>query len=137
MVMSPAEQDSHICVELALYGSIARYGGGRHMSQASVRLPPGSTLRDLFTHLGLPAEERGYVFRNAVLCDMPGLDVAGQELLEEGDHVGIFSADRAWPYQYRQGARMSPALAEAIETRGDLRHSYRDGGGKQDPPGAA
>jgi hypothetical protein len=115
-------------IDVALYGAIARYAGGRHMRQCTVTLPPGSTLQDLFERLALPAGERGYVFRNAVLCDMPGLNVAGQERLAEGDHVGIFSADRAWPYQYRQGTKVSEALAAALAKRGELRHSYREGG---------
>lgn len=118
-------QNSHIHVDLALYGSIAHYAGGRHISRADVTLPPGSTLRDLFSRFQIPPAERGYVFRNAVLHDMPGLNVAGSERLEDGDHVGIFAADRAWPYQYRQGAKLSEALARELQERGDMRHSYR------------
>lgn len=116
---------SCIYVDLALYGSVARYRGGRHISQGAVSLPPGSTLADLFAEVGIPAKERGFVFRNAVLHDMPGLNVAGKELLQDGDHVGIFAADRTWPFQYRQGARVSAALGEALRERGDMRHTYR------------
>lgn len=116
---------SCIHVDLALYGSVARYRGGRHISQDTVLLRPGSTFADLFTTLGIPATERGFVFRNAVLYEMPGLNVAGSERLQDGDHVGIFSADRMWPHQYRQGARVSEALAEALKERGDVRHTYR------------
>lgn len=121
-----AGQNARIHIDLALYGSIARYGGGRHISRADVILSPGSTLQDLFDRFQIPAAERGYVFRNAVLHDMPGLNVAGDERLEDGDHVGIFAADRAWPYQYRQGARLSEALQRVLQERGDMRHSYRD-----------
>lgn len=116
---------SHICVDLALYGSVARYRGGRHMSHDVLLLPPSSTFADLFAKVGITPAERGFVFRNAVLYEMPGLNVAGSELLQDGDHVGIFAADRMWPYQYRQGARVSKALAQALKERGDVRHTYR------------
>jgi hypothetical protein len=95
-----------------------------------VTLPEGSTLQALFDRFEIPPEERGYVFRNAVLHDMPGLNVAGRERLQDGDHVGIFSVDRTWPFQYRQGAPLSPALAEALKERDAMRHTYREKGAR-------
>jgi hypothetical protein len=77
-------------------------------------------------HLGIPEEERGYLFINAVLCDVPGLVTSSTESLHDGDHVGIFSVDRIWPYQYRDGIRMSQSLREALRERGAMHHSYKD-----------
>ncbi len=64
------------------------------------------------------------MFINAVLCDVPGLTTGGDQVLNTGDHVGIFSVDRIWPYQYRDGIVMSEALKKALEIHGPMHHSY-------------
>ena len=107
-----------------IYGPIARYAGGRHISHLDLELEQGSTLGDIYDHLGIPAEERGYIFLNSVLADVPGLSVSRNEPLQNGDHVGIFSTTHMWPYQYRDGARMSDALREALQETGAMHHSY-------------
>lgn len=116
---------SLIKVDVALYGDIARAGGGRHVAQLIVKLKPGSTKNDLLQQLGIGEEERSYLFINGVLHDVPGLSVEEQEPLHEGDHVGIFSRTHMWPYQYRDGVRMSEALKVALKEHGALHHSYR------------
>lgn len=115
-----------IQVNVSLYGSISRYAGGRHVAQVNIELPEGATKADLLAHLGVSQAERGYLFINAVLCDVPGLDTGSAEPLEDGDHVGIFSVDRIWPYQYRDGVVMSPGLKKALEKHGAMHHSYGD-----------
>jgi hypothetical protein len=113
-----------IQIKLALYGSLARYQGGRHVAMADIDLPRGACKADLLLHLGIPEAERGYLFINAVLCDVPGLVTGDGQLLKDGDHVGIFSVDRIWPYQYRDGVNMSTALKEAFRVHGAMHHSY-------------
>lgn len=76
-------------------------------------------------HLGIKEEERGYIFINAVLHEVPGLTTGKGWTMQDGDHVGIFSHDYLWPYQYRDGVRMSPALQEALREQGPMKHQYK------------
>jgi hypothetical protein len=94
------------------------------VAMADVQLPEGATKEDLLEHLTIPDAERGYLFVNAVLCAVPGLGAPDGKPLQDGDHVGIFSIDRIWPYQYRDGVRMSEALQKALAEHGPMHHSY-------------
>jgi hypothetical protein len=114
-----------IHVDVNLYGALARFGGGKYVANVKLELPAGSTKNDLLAHLGIKAEERGYLFINAVLHDVPGLTTDCPDPLQEGDHVGIFSRTHMWPYQYRDGVRMSPALTAALAEHGAMHHSYQ------------
>ena len=111
-------------VNVSLYGSLARYHGGRHVAVLEVELPAGACKADLVAALQIPEEERGYLFINAVLCDVPGITSGNGQILQENDHVGIFSVDRIWPYQYRDGVVMSEELKKVLEIRGPMHHSY-------------
>lgn len=116
---------SPIKVNVSLYGSLARFGGGRYVAQLDVDLEPGTRKSDLLAQLGIPEAERGYLFVNAVLCDVPGLVTEDGESLRDGDHIGIFSMDRIWPYQYRDGVRMSESLKKQLQKYGAMHHSYQ------------
>ena len=118
-----------LSVNVSLYGAIARFGHGRYVAQVEATLEPGARLPDLLARLGIPETERGYVFINAILSEVPGLSTEGT-LLCDGDHVGIFAVDRLWPYQYRDGIVMSPSLNKLLAARGAMRHAYRP----QEPP---
>ncbi len=113
-----------ILVDVALYGDIARYGGGTHVAQLKVELPPEACLGDLLDKLGLGEGEWGYVFINAVLADMPGLNVCRPEPLHADDHVGLFSITHMWPYQYRDGVRMTERVQAALRERGAMHNIY-------------
>jgi hypothetical protein len=113
-----------ITVDVALYGPIARAAGGHHVAQQPMRLKAETTMGDLTAQLGIDRADIGYVFVNAVLCDVPGLSASVDLPLQNGDHVGIFSRVHMWPYQYRDGIRMSPALKAALDQRGAMHHSY-------------
>lgn len=115
---------SYITVNVSLYGSLARIGNGRYVAQINVELEPGSYKSVLISKLGIPDSERGYVFINNVLSDAPGLNTESDGPLRDGDHVGIFSVDRLWPYQYRDGIRMSNNLKKAMAEHGAMHHSY-------------
>lgn len=115
-----------IHVNVNLYGSLSRLGNAKHVAQMCVELEEGASKDDLLARLGVSPEERGYVFINALLCDVPGLNTPYENPLQDGDHVGIFSVDRVWPYQYRDGVRMSAGLTAALEERGAMHHSYQD-----------
>lgn len=114
-----------IQVSVSLYGSIARYGGGHHVSSEVMELPKGSTKGDLIRLLGIPETERGYLFVNAVLFDVPDLYTGRGIELRDGDHVGIFAYDRVWPYQYRDGVQMTEELKRLMEEHGAMHHSYK------------
>jgi hypothetical protein len=114
----------NIRVNVALYGSLAKTCGGKHVAMAEIELPHGSNKADLLHHLGIIEEERGYLFINAVLCDVPGLSTGDGQILNDGDHIGIFAIDRIWPYQYRDGVNMSDELKQALEIHGAMHHSY-------------
>jgi len=109
-----------------LYGSLARLGNGRYVAQMNVELEANSGKAELLSQLGIPKGERGYLFINAVLCEVPGMETGANELLNEGDHIGIFSIDRLWPYQYRDGIRMSEGLQLALKEHGAMHHSYKN-----------
>ena len=113
-------------INITLYGDIAVHGGGTYISSQDLELPDGAVVDTLLHKLGLPPEERGYLFINAVLHDAPGLYASQQEPLQEGDHVGIFSTRHMWPYQYRDGIRMSDSLSKAMQEHGGMRNTYRD-----------
>ena len=114
-----------IKVNVSLYGSLARFGSGRYVAQMDVELADGSGKADLMQQLGIPEEERGYLFINAMLCEVPGLSTGANELLKEGDHIGVFSVDRLYPYQYRDGLPMSDGLKETLKAHGAMHHSYK------------
>lgn len=114
-----------IKVNVSLYGSIARFGNGKHVAQVETTLESGARVPDLLSMLGVPEDERGYLFINAVLCEVPGLSTRTGEALKDGDHVGIFSTDRLWPYQYRDGIVMSAGLKDLLGSSGAMHHSYR------------
>jgi len=113
-----------IHVNVSLYGSIAKYFGGTHVAMKVVEIPENACKADLLQKIGIPDNERGYLFINAVLCDVPGLNTGEGQLLHDGDHLGIFSIDRIWPYQYRDGVNMSPELVTALQKHGAMHHSY-------------
>lgn len=113
-------------INITLYGDIASHGGGRHIASLDLELPAGAILDDLLQTIGLDPEDRGYLFINAVLHDMPGLYASKKVSLQEGDHVGIFSIRHMWPYQYRDGIRLSDDLKEAMKEHGEMRNTYRE-----------
>ena len=118
-------QSPTIIVQVFLYGSLARFGDGRYVAQLNVELDPNSGKVELLKQLGIPQHERGYLFINAVLCEVPGMETGSNERLCNGDHIGIFSVDRLWPYQYRDGIRMSDGLKMALKEHGAMHHSYK------------
>jgi hypothetical protein len=119
------ENTTAMKVNVSLYGSLARFGGGRHVAQFDIDLADGSGKADLVKQLGIPEKERGYLFINALLCEVPGLSTDANELLKDGDHVGIFSVDRLYPYQYRDGLPMSDGLKAKLSIHGAMHHSYK------------
>jgi hypothetical protein len=115
-----------ICVNVALYGSLARLRGGKHIAHFDMEVDPPTTKNDLIEMLDVPENERGYLFINAVLHDVPGLTTVSTTPLKDGDHIGIFSTDHMWPYQYRDGVIMSPELKAALAELGEMHHTYEN-----------
>jgi len=113
-------------INVTLYGDIARYGAGKHIATVDLVLPNGASIDDLLCEISLPPGERGYLFINSVLHDVPGLYASKSDLLEDGDHVGIFSIRHMWPYQYRHGIHMSDSLTKAMAESETMRNTYRD-----------
>lgn len=114
-----------IKVNISLYGPLARYGGGQHVAQFDLELPAGTTKSALLEHLGIPQQERGFLFINAVLHEVPGFSTNDTQPLQEGDHIGIFSTEHMWPYQYRDGIPMSEGLKKALAIHGAMHHTYK------------
>ena len=114
-----------ILVNISLYGPIAKYAGGKYIAILDLELDDTATIQDALKKIKLPLDEKGYLFINSTLCDMPGLNASINEPLKNGDHVGIFSTTHMWPYQYRDGIRMSETLKEATKEKGAMRNSYR------------
>lgn len=122
--MDTSPKNNTIKIDTALYGPLAEYGGGKYVAQIDVELETGSQIQDLLRNLGIPHDEKGYLFINAVLCDAPGLSASLLEPLNDGDHVGIFSLQHMWPYQYRDGIRMSESLEKKLQEHGAMRNTY-------------
>jgi hypothetical protein len=118
---------AEMTAELAVYGPLAKRAGGVHVAVRRVQVSPDSTIGDLAARFGILPEEKGFVFVNAILCDVPGLNASWGHSLADGDHVGMFSMGYMWPYQYRDGARMSEALREALRRQGPMHHTYTTG----------
>lgn len=114
-----------ISVHVSLYGDLAKYAGGHHIAQTKIVLDGNKNIGNLLDKLTISADEKGYIFKNAVLCDVPGLDAAREESLCDGDHVGIFSTQHMWPYQYRDGIRMSDNLARTLNREGAMHNIYK------------
>ena len=115
-----------ISINITLYGDIASYAGGNHIASQDLHLKAGSTVSHVLEALGIPPNERGYLFINAVLHDVPGLFASRESSLHDGDHIGIFSTTHMWPYQYRQGIHTSEALEKALQKHGFMHNTYRD-----------
>jgi molybdopterin converting factor small subunit len=113
-------------IEVVLYGPLAQFAGGKHVKKEELLMSPGATIKDLLEHFKIPTEEKGYLFINAVLSDAPGLNASLGEALHEGDHIGIFSIKHMWPYQYRDGVRMSESLRAEMQVKGAMKHTYRE-----------
>ncbi|MEN4100124.1 MAG: hypothetical protein ROW52_09410 [Anaerolineaceae bacterium] len=113
-----------ITINVSLYGDIAQLVSGQSVYNADTTLPQPTSVKDLMGYLNIPLEKQGYTFINAILCDMPGLGTSHAEILQDGDHIGIFSKLYVWPFQYRNGARMSEALRKTLMARGAMHHTY-------------
>jgi hypothetical protein len=113
-----------IKVNVSLYGDIAKMVSGHAVHTFDTDLPEAATVLDLLNQFDIPTDKQGYTFINAVLCDMPGLGTSHDEVLSNGDHVGIFSLTHVWPFQYRNGAAISDALRAALVERGAMHHTY-------------
>lgn len=117
-----------IRLEVWLYGPLAAYAGDKEQrahATLHLEMPAGTTIGALLEHLGISADEKGMIFVNGQLTDMPGLDIGRSRLLKDGDRVGLFHQKTMWPFQYRHGASISPELAEALDKLegGPLHHS--------------
>ena len=118
-----------IGLDVWLYGTLARYGGGaeqRSFVNLQIHLPEGSTMADLLAHLRMPTEERGITFINGRLSAMPGLQPDLRHVLQNGDRVGLFDLKSMWPFQYRHGAMITDEMELALGAEKDqgLHHTY-------------
>ncbi|MCJ7703270.1 MAG: hypothetical protein MUO62_16935 [Anaerolineales bacterium] len=111
-------------INTAIYGSLAKIGGGKHIAILDIELPSTAHLGDLLAKLEIPMDETSFIFLDAVLCDVPGLTITHNEALKDGSHVGVFSTGYMWPYQYRDGVPLSAPLKEAMDKHGAMHHTY-------------
>lgn len=72
-------------VELNLFASLARYARDKTGSHGHYMMdvPDGTTIMALLNSLELPIDKIRMIFLN-------GLHAAGDEVLKEGDRVGVF-----------------------------------------------
>ena len=78
---------SDITVDVALYGPVARCVGKKHLAQMTVQIKDGTTLGGLLQRWAIEKDDTGFIFINAVLCDVPGMNVSHDLVLQDGDHV--------------------------------------------------
>jgi len=110
-----------VCLDVWLYGPLARYGGSDDniFAQVTPDLAEGSTVRDLLAHLAMPTEERGITFINGNLSAMPGLQPDLDYVLCDGDRIAFFHPKSMWPCQYRHDVAMLGELKNEMAGRGD------------------
>ena len=123
------EKEGTICVDVWLYGELARFGGPDDQgsfANPQVTLREGSTVSDLLAYLDMPTERRGITFINGDLSAMPGLQPDLDHPLKDRDRVAFFHLRSMWPFQYRSGGAMIPELASALteSDSGSVHHSY-------------
>lgn len=118
-----------ICIDVWLYGPLKRYAGEAakpsygHVCQC---LAAESTVRQLLDALGMPTEERGITFINGQLSAMPGVQPDLDRVLQDGDRVAFFHLKSMWPFQYRDGASLSPELASVLSpSEGPFHHHHK------------
>ena len=121
---------SEIAIDTWLYGELARYGGQADQgsfANLEIRLPQGSTVNDLLSHLHMPTEARGITFINGDLSAMPGLQPDLDHVLCDGDRVAFFHPRSMWPFQYRHGVAMIGEMTQAMasDKDGGLHHTYK------------
>lgn len=118
-----------IVLDVWLYGTLSRYGGGKgngSFTNLRIRLPEGSTVAHLLSHLRIPTGQRGITFINGRLSAMPGLQPDLSHILHDGDRVAFFDPKSMWPFQYRHGAMLTDEMARAMDGEKDhgLHHTY-------------
>ena len=111
-------------INTTIYGKLAKIYGGKHIAIVDIEIPAAEHLGNLLEKLEIPMDETSFIFLDAVLCDVPGLTIPHDEHLKDGSHVGIFSTGYMWPYQYRDGIRMSETLTEILRKRGAMHNVY-------------
>ncbi len=119
-----------ILIDVWLYGDLARYGGQADQgsfANPKVRLPDGSTLRDLLKHLRMPTKERGITFINGELSAMPNMQPDLDHILKDNDRVAFFHLRSMWPFQYRHGIQIADEMSKAMQSSKDqgLHHAYK------------
>jgi len=119
-----SESNPTIQIDFTLYGDIAPRAGGTFVAQKQMEMATGATIGDLLDLLDIADSDRGYLFVNSVLYDVPGLSASRNEPLKNNDHLGIFSTRHMWPYQYRDGVRMSDSLKATLAEVGAMHNSY-------------
>ena len=71
-------------VELRLYASLTHYLPEKRDGHVCIlEVEPGTPIRDLFSKLNVPPEIPKIIFLN-------GVHAKGDEILKEGDRVGVF-----------------------------------------------
>lgn len=114
-----------INLDVWLYGPLARYSGkGKNESYVNlkVKIPVGSRLCDLLNHLNLPSDQRGITLINGKLTALPGLQPDLDLILNDGDRVALFHLKSMWPFQYRDGAELSPDIKKELHKNNKLFH---------------
>jgi hypothetical protein len=119
-----------ILVDVWLYGDLAKYGGRANkgsFANPKVKLPEGSTMRDLLGYLQMPTEERGITFINGDLSAMPNMQPDLDHALQDNDRVAFFHLQSMWPFQYRHGIAMAKEMSKAMHSSEDqgLHHTYK------------
>jgi len=72
-------------IELRLFASLARYTPDRtgSLGNCIMEIAEGTTIIDILRRLEVPLDKVRVIFLN-------GLHAAGEEVLKEGDRVGVF-----------------------------------------------
>ncbi len=117
-----------IKLEVWLYGPLARYSDNtesKSHAKMFIEMPQDLRMRDLLELMSLPTEERGITFINGNLCAMPGVQPDMDHSFKDGDRVAFFHLKSMWPFQYRDGAAITPELKTSLSSK-KKRHNHNE-----------
>jgi hypothetical protein len=116
-----------ITVNTRLYGELSCYGDSHDQkdnhSNKNVKLPLGSTLKDLMDYLLICTKERGFTFINEKMSAAPNAQPDLEYVLQDGDRI-LFFPLKMLPTQLDFDMRMTDKMTRTVRVDEDLTLYY-------------
>ena len=116
-----------VSVRVRLYGELSCYGDPNDQednhSNKNVKLPLGSTLKDLMDYLLMCTKERGFTFVNEKMSAAPNAQPDLEYVLQDGDRI-LFFPLKMLPTQLDFDMRMTDKMTRTVRVDEDLNLYY-------------